>query len=540
MKPLYLVACLLLSTNLWSQNPEFGPLVEITCGQNTVQQPDNWIIYHTTTNTWDGPIDTTTCISVANAGSTSLELEAGTYEPFRPVYARLQSAESMPLDPDNLYRFFTDTYSSNWNNTDWPEDGWANGCAVEITYPGNPDTGDEPTALWYDANFTYDPYWGSYSASNCVATHYVPGAEVTEFVLKLIFDESEVPFILSPYCDPLYDYNLITNDNIANWVNSWSEGSYVQFDWTTVITYDPAFGYPAATNPSFIDVYPEPNTSEQQVVQIEVSEYGGLTYQPFAFLRGGLLDGSTEDRHLLKIVNNSMSNCTNLFIEVVFPPGYSFVHMNGDYNLDPAGCMLFRRDATLEVAAGSTMNYGNLGAGMLGLFEGAHVVLNEGSTLRIDNTIALWELDWLTDTQEIVIPLPNGSLLEFGEYAKLAEVPDGFTIKLLMQGGSVDFGGLSPEERAVFELIWESETQAETLLFTQNPTDLPVALFENRSDADIHLQAYTTTGQLIIDQTLSLPRGAQSIALTSAQAAGVYIVRVEQAGKVWQGRVAVQ
>ena len=537
-----LVLFLLAAAPVWllAQNPEFGPLVETECGETTVMQPDNWTLYHTTTNTWDGPLDTDWCISVESGSPNSITLETGTYEYARPVYARLTTPDPMPLDPNQLYHFWGEVSPGvDWENTDWNENGWLGGCGVEISYPGDTAQGVEPYSLWYDANYTYDNYWGTNRASNCVATPYVEGATLTAFVLKLVFNPTSIGSIYSPYCDLFWDYQHITQDNAEYYIYG-TQPSSMFLDWSYVLRYDESFGYPTELNPGYVDLYPEPNTAEAQVIEVEISEYGSLSYEPFTFLRGGLLEGSDADRHALQITNNSPGGCLQMIWEVVFPPNDTFIHENGNYDIGERGCMLFRRGATLEIAEGSTMRYGELGAGMLGLFEGANVVLNRGSTLYINNEVALWELDWMPETQEITIPLPEGSLLAFGDLARFREPPAGFKIKLLMEGGQVDFGGLDADERALFELVWPDAGAAESLQFAANPSPAPEVLWENRSEAPAVLRAWNTAGQLVLERALDLPQGQHRIVLYAALRPGLYVVRLEQAGGAWQGEAVVR
>lgn len=552
MKPLYLLACLLVSSSLSAQNIyeyiSFNPLVEDTCGSgNAILRPEHFIAYQTIDNTQDGEIDPETCVEW---GSWELLLTGADLS--RPVFVRLVDFE-LSLPPNDLLmfsNFYNEVWSNDshidWGNQDFCFDGLCNGLEVRVEVPS--EDGEGLNERVWQQEFSPVPdeiaQWSLIATgfSMCVPTEDFEEQQLNELVLKFMFVEG---------VDSIEMYGLeiasregvfeVSNSNLSDYQNA---GGY-EFDgwgWSGsadfVFLYD-AGGYPSETNVSYVEFFPPQNPSTLQTIQLLFGEDDNYTLQPFTQFRGGLVEGEDELRHNLEIVNEGATFCFNSYIDFTVDNGSRFVHHGGKLEFQGGrSCMQLSGGATF-VLSSPRLNYGQVGQGMFALYGGSNILLEPNSHLHFDGKMLLANHAWDAEFVPVVMTLKEGAKLSFSEFAKLEDLSEGKT-KLLIrnQGGEVDLTNLTEAERASIEIITEAvETKQITLLGNPVATDgdLSFLLFE---EGEATVRVLDANGKRMLESEMGADSPLIKLPL-KGMPAGAYLLQVKQQAEIRTERFVI-
>jgi len=373
-------------------------------------RPDGWDIYQTTDGFWDGVADSTRCISAEPLGPWSgMKIALGQINPAEPLFIRVRASELAPLPPlqaNWVYNLtvcadlYPDTLS--WLKGTACEQGICSGAFVGIAIPDS--FGTPGAATRFQTGFAKTEgsgFCGGYGIETCFPTEYFDDQRLREIVLKFSFPPGAN--LVGKY---LNFHNLFISDQIwpSGFVTEvkaqpfhYSNGEYTlnigeaantAFNDNFMMLYT-APTYPDNNHQSYIEAAPTPNVSQQQVINLEVNEYQSLEIQPFTNLRGAFVAGSDSVRHIANLVNMGGDFCVN-FAELIVTGGGEYRHGGGHITIqNPRFCMQFRTGSALRVLEGSTLYYGNDGAGMLVLCPSSTIALERDATLVMDGILSL-------------------------------------------------------------------------------------------------------------------------------------------------------
>lgn len=524
----------------------FDPSVE-------VMQPQGWRLYQTLDGKWDGPVDSTVCVSVEQLyiwGAIKIDLDQ--IDAARPLFIRclLDDDNKIPLTPDWLFLaqgYLVTSSAVQLNQSNQCEDGICTGVIAGIEIPD--ETGDSTQLRLYVGPYE-DFYYSAYST--CIPTEKFSENYLREFIFKIQADTSATPpqdfSVTASYMNLEMMYNIghIFEVTVPEFLWTGQEYladlQYFSFDgWGNYLFMYGADTYPSLANPHFIDATPEENSPEPKVINLQVNEYESAYFQPFTYLRGGLVEGSDSIRHEANLVNLGGNLCLN-FIELIFEQNTSYVHHGGQIDITgSSGCMQFRNGGALEVADGATLHYGQQGHGMFALRTGGTIRIGKGATLLIDNTLALFP--YRSDpadpeTRQVYMELNPGATLAFGPHARIMRKfnpEEDMYLNIYMNGGALDLSSLPAEDRALLNLIYPAPAPniADNILLSPNPaSDVLQCRYLAEGPSELRLEVVNSQGQALRQLVFETGKGYNFLEIPVADLAkGWYALRVFDAGK---------
>ncbi len=541
-------------------NSYFSNISLSPCPFDTSQmifQYDDWLIYQTQNDQWDGPVDSTNCIGLFDNGSFySIDLnQINASKPFF-IKSLLDDDSKIFLNSDWLYTIqafmnFSEDAPLNFGND--CANGLCSGLLVGIEVPNEDNTGTNlrlhPTSF---------PDFGNCDASICLPTEKFAENYLKEFVFKVTFDSTDLNDVLA------YPSSTIVEES---WYISYlqetveaDESHYNPMDSTYHLYYwdlpyansDNALvlhtnsDYPSDDNISYVDVTVEPNVPTAENISLTIDNYYNLVFQPFTSLQGGLVEGNDSLRHNLSLINDGGTICIN-FIEVNFGGSERFVYQSGNVEFGHQfACMQFMNGGTLEVADNATFHYGENGNGILALRQGANIQLGVNSTLIINNKVMMFEVG-TEESHQLYMDLNAGSSLIFGEGASLHNsysVNDAMKLNVYMNGGVLDDSKLPAEQRALIYKIYPEDQPQEVdpSFLSPNPAQSYVNWsYHAHAEATVQLQLFDAAGNLVYhnNESLSIGPNQKSIDLRSF-AKGIYFLNWKTAGNSGVKKVVVQ
>jgi hypothetical protein len=535
-----------------------------------VSQPKGWLIYQTIDGTWDGPVDSSRCLSavVSPFASQLIRVDLLPADFSKPIFVRAKLADFPQVDvPENrLYNmdntFLVPHYMGWKSGSDCPQ-GICTGMVAGLAIP-TPDFSDPTGATRFQTALTdppvppMPPTASIYGFSGaCVPSEYFAGTQfLRELILKftLEYDSASTE---PPYLDiaqPTWGDNQSFNDISFLQpfkVKTWHEAGgqfYIPLD--SVVAPGPFWGgtavaaygastYPSAADEYYIEAEPEPNTPDPKTINLQANWAHTLVFQPFVQLRGGLVAGGDSVRHTVNLVNNGASFCLN-FVDLIFEGGDRYIHNGGDLDMNNSfSCMQFRRGSALRVGTGQTLHYGSNGSGMLALCSGGSLELEPGASLMVDCILNLSECNNDLPPQQIYMDLLPGTRLAFTENARLTNrfsLGQQMKLNVRMLGGTLDDALLTPEDRAVINRIWPAPAPdfSENVSLAPNPFSENVGVQLNAAAAGlVRLRLTDVGGRVIFDQTEPAAEGINEWELPApvGLAAGAYFFIAEMSGQ---------
>ncbi len=506
----------------------------------------NWEAYQTLDGTWNGPRDSTICISLYH--STEIYNPSILFDEIdlsRPVYIRALFDSLPTLTPHKIYYVYHNQFSSEYEITDttYCENGWCEGIMVGIQTPSDDvDSTDLSNVKYYSQNF--DEFGGCSTIDMCVPTELFDSLNyLKEFIVKVKYDGinnanstsvGAFDFISTSDCTSLVDSAFLVNHYSPLNTYYLTEGmscfdGYCYLGSAALIKWDGA-GIPSDTNLYYLDVPALYDPSNQQIITINIWDSEGLIFEPFTQIRGALVDGSDSVRHTLSI-NNWGQFCLGYgFSEFITAPGGTFSHHKGMIATPFGSCMRFEYDATLRIAENASLHYGMYGNGMLAMNAGSKIDLQNNASLHFGNIFSLWDYPGQTNPENIHIYLKKGNSLVFDKYSSIVNRSLDSRMKLVvhLQGGYLDISNL--DENSKKHLVVEynrPDAQMEILSMYGNPlSDLNFTLHSNHSgiaNADV----FDAMGKKVMTVQLTLNEGFNQIQIPLPSiAAGTYVLQI--------------
>jgi hypothetical protein len=538
-------------------NPYFAEQQLVPCpfdNNQTILEPVGWRVYQTTNDAWDGPYDSTRCISVEpNFASYGFNLPLDQIDPEKPVFikALLDVYPSpQPFEKNWLYNhntcFELSPNCPPFLNTANCTQDICSGVFIGIAIPdsmGNPGaTTRYQTGLAHLGNASW-PNFCTVGIENCFPTEKFDQQYLRDYVIKLSFPpgadlsghkiffhlinlsqvDNSIGYLTNVEVNQFHFNNGIYTIDIQEAGNSWTNNYLMLYT-------DP--GYPSAQNPSYVEAKPNPNTPLPQTILLTVNEFQNLDIQPFTYFRGALVEGSDSVRHQAILVNNGGELCFN-FIDLIFNGGDEFRHQKGVLSMhNPFSCMQFRDKSALRVTEGATLHYGQDGAGMLALCTGGTLAIERNATLVIDAILNLSECSDNPTPQQIYMDLLPGARLVFTENARLTNrfsVDQQMKLNVRMLGGTIQDELLAPADKAlivreypVVPANWEDQID-----FFPNPVAEQGTLRYISGTAEtVLLEWIDITGRTLLSTPFQAQKGMNEWPIQTPEQAGFYFLRV--------------
>ncbi len=514
----------------------------------TTTQIKGWMVYQTTDGHWNGPIDSSRCISVRKSGPLSplFLIDLVQINPKMPLFvrARLDSFPSLDtLTPNIPYAIYaeyatwpTSVKVKKGNNC--PDD-LCTGMLVGIAIPD--ESGTPGGATRYQTGLASQQMEGF--IQDCFPSERFDGQRIREAVLKFTLADTTFPSnaqiqFYTPRIDPFFfgpsfvGYitevaafrNPIGVQEVSNPPN-WPEifiGLYT------------APTYPGPKSLSYIEAFPVPNMATPQNITLTVSPGQTLEMQPFAQFRGGLVVGSDTLRHSFTLLNNGGDFCLN-FVDLIFEDGDALHHAGGRITVNNAyTCMQFKRGGEFRIREGAALHYGDQGAGMLVICADGALVLERNAALTIDAILQISECNDALPPSHVYVDLPPGARLTFTEHAR---VTNRFShgrqmrLRVRMLGGTLDDAALDADSRALIERIYPEPTPnwADNMQVAPNPFSdrLTLTYTAGREGEMLTARWLDASGLLIAEELLRTARGINEWALQRLPAqSGLYLLEL--------------
>ncbi len=500
----------------------------------------DWEAYQTVDDTWNGPRDTTVCVDLAHVIGIGVHprIPVDQIDAARPVFlrARFDDDTVLPLTSDNQYTFSFSAFINTLFETGDCPGGPCTGVQAAVRIPSADGTGTD--LRWYEAAWQEDP-WSAFPFALCVPTEKFAVNELREYILSFKISNPQPGQFIQYFWSDVIDQDLfgslvrLTPDILPQYNMGPQSYSFEGWGWQNFLVMHADTTYPDGNHIFNLDFSPVPNQAVQTEVTVNLMPYTGFNFQPFTQLRGGLVEGNDTLRHPLTVVNNGADLCLGWeIVELIWNGGDRYVHHDGHLEFGGRNsCFMFQPGSTLEVAPGSTFQYGLNGRGMLALINGSRLRIGTGGELVMHGTLVIKEAPGVIEAQDWQLTLGPGERLSF---APGSRIHNAFSIdgrmKLIvtLDGGSIDISGLGPEDRpkvVVIELPKEEWTDLRVL---GNPAhDELVLTFSVREEGTVGLRAIDALGRRVADRVVTVLPGENRLSLPlHGMRQGAYILEL--------------
>ena len=475
--------------------------------------------YQTTDNTFNGPIDSNYCVSLKyDEAFSGLSFWPADFDLSRSIYikAQINVNEQIPLEKDAVYTLEEDFL----NGTDGLIFGndcselICSGLIIGITIPDSTLTSD--TTRWHVIS------GDSYDYNTCFATEKFEDQKLNSLIYKFTInpDLAEVAKDYSPpYINQLGDVQLITD--LTNVDGNYLGGEYNVYDYyflsypIGVLKYD-NLTYPSTSYFDYIDVSPNPNTTDVQIINLTINEGFTLLTQPYVQLRGAQVEGDTL-RHEVNLINNGGTFCVSV-AEMIFDGNTHYIFKKGAMDLySPMSCLMFRNGASIEIADDGHLAYGKNGTGVLGLGSGGTIKIGKNASLTINNRVSIIKNPNSVYSGDIYMNLNKGSKLTFGQGASITNDEkslNGGHLCIYMNGGELDMSGLDDFSQQLIRLIYpeEEKTMSANMHIYPNPVQNSFTVEIVAAESSIgDIQISGLNGAVVFTKKYELDAGINAI-----------------------------
>lgn len=507
-------------------NGTFRPLDTLQCPfqpDSMVVWPVGWRLYQTQNNRWDGPIDSSHCISVALNELNSAVVGLQQVDPEKALFVRqsLPGEAGLLLSPDYIYELSassivdTSLTLSRANNC---ENELCSGIIAVVEIPDEAGTGTAQRL--HRAHFDEPSFYGSSRASACLVTEYFPQNILRELIFKFTFEQltpqSRLSLGFVGFEYPFFGINEV--EELVFPPSAFSGESY-RADFYEVARPGGSFYetpylfmherevYPSSENITYIEARPEVPTDEAVSLEATIDRYQSLHFQPYTAIRGALVSPDDTIRHQFTLVGEGAEWCFLNGIELIVSDGAEVEFRSGTIHFAGLNsCMMFRDGGALRIPDNTRFVYGQDAKGALGLNKGGTIRIGRNSELVINNTLILANFLSGADRQ-VYMELNPGSRLTFGENARLirqGHLQTGqMRLNVFMKGGILDDGNLSAYDRRLINRIYPDKNAilpADHLWILGNPArdQLVANIFNQQTEiVPARWMLHNLQGQLI-------------------------------------------
>ncbi|MBK8555737.1 MAG: hypothetical protein IPL65_08190 [Lewinellaceae bacterium] len=553
----------LFSPSLFGQyvpNQYFAALQQLPCPFDTTQTVDwpvNWMVYQTTDGNWDGPVDSTRCLSTSlGQWGYGARLDLSTINPAMPVFFKANlnapglETNFLPNTVCNIQvSFQLEPNCQGFETGNTCAQDLCSGALAGIAIPD--ELGVQGAAIRLNTStpeFEFpSPNSCNLEANACFPTEYFEEQTLQFFVLKFSWDpligsldgrtlqvnvagiDQLIPDWVGHIADVPASAAQLVGDHYE--VPAYAAAQNNSFNGNYLMEYT-ALTYPGAANPSYVEAYPVPNTTDQQTINLIVDPWETLEIQPFTHLRGALVAGSDSIRHIANLVNMGGDICMN-YIDVIFSGGNEYRHGGGQLDLNNSfSCMQFRQGSALRVMEDATLHYGNDGTGMLALCANSTIHLERNATLVVDGVLNIAECDNALPQQHLYMNLPQGAQLIFTDKARLTNrfsQEQQMLLFVRMLGGVIDYTASAPEDRALIRRLYPSPAPefSDNLKTGPNPCGSSMQLaFLSVGNETLELRWLDTNGRIVQEEQYHTEKGPNQWEVSTPEKAGCYFLNI--------------
>lgn len=514
----------------------FDPSVNIT-------QLEDWRIYQTEDDTWDGIVSQNSCFEVQESGDLAIfpldQIEA---EKTLFIRAIFPPEEVIPDAFNGIQALVNPPFGTPELNLNVDcNNSICSGILVGVEVPDASGTGTELRMYPINAEMID----GEFDLLSCFATESIGGV-VKEIIVKLSFEDPDISntVLLLNQVNLIADFTYVPLEEDILLPPDLFDGQAYNFGILDIVDntfssflmfkyHEPT--YPSSQNPSFFEVRPEPNTETPQTINFTIEESFGVVFQPFTQIRGDTVVGDSL-RHTFNLIDNGSEFCFVFVIELIFEDNANFIYNSGHLEFkNPKACMMFRRNSHLILGDGAELNYGQNGAGMLAIYPDGGIDFGKNASLNIDGKFLLMGYPD-RPKEELHIELRPGQSLTFGESASLSypswgAVPVHLNVHML--GGTLDDSNLSAEERQLIRRIYPatSDDFSENINLYPNPNHGAFNLEVNLPEAgNVQSEIFDVNGKLVSMREENFPKGISIWEIDEPLSSGVYFVKISSGG----------
>lgn len=548
----------LFAQDIYPPNNNFSSASIRPCPFDSTQmllQADDWLIYQTLDDTWNGVMDSTKCLGVTNDFGT-LIIELDQIDIDKPVFVKslMDDSTKILLYSDWIYEGHMGIQMSDETFVNFSpncENGFCTGTIIGIEVPDSSGNSSLIRTHIDAATYSTDTYF-----DHCIVTESFDEVYLKELVFKFkLLNSTSTDLWFRPQYVNLYgpdDYymNRINQDTfVYNYSYNSSDSSYYVGLFDIAIGEYPIGGnyilaytdttYPSPQNISYLDLTPFDNDTFQTTINVIVEYEQAFYPQPFAQFRGGLIEGNDSIRHHFNLINNGGDFCfSQMGIDVIFEGRSNYIHHGGDIKFGAqTSCLLFKNESAFILADDTNFEYGKNGMGMLVLGHGGTIKLGKNSTLLVNNRMVLVEdpsLFGMVDDQQIYMELNKGSTLVFGEQAHLTNsfsIDRNMKLNIYMNGGILDDSKLSSDELEVINLIYPTPPAvfSKNVKVFPNPTsDILIFSMILENENSVEIEAYDLAGRFVFSKTENGQKGENYFQFqVSGLSKGVYFFKIK-------------
>lgn len=517
-----------------------------TCATDATQnisQYQNWDIYKTVNDLWDGTKDSSFC-GVVNASNEILLNQFNAGETFFIRY-QFDNTNKELLIPNALYgaNLYGNLNGTDLNLNNDCNETFCTGIYVAVEIPDYAGTGTD--LRWYESPFHG---WGNWlETSFCVPTEYFSANYLREIIIKITVQN---PIGSINFYDFFMEENWFSQ-TIQNSLDVYYDPFEDSYQWyiydhVLVLKADTTL-YPNLSGIEYFDLLPVPNVDTAVTMDILIESYSSLIFQPFVQLRGGYLLNDSTQRHNYNVINNGGNLCFPSIIERVFQGGDNYIHRSG--TIDFAGkmaCMEFGNKSKFILGDSAVLHYGYNGMGNLALRPGGTIEIGKNAELILNNNLVLYEFPYNTKAQQIYMTLNEGSKLTFGKGAKIRNdmsIDGTMKLNIYMKGGTVDLSGLDADSRQLVNLIYdEAEPNfSDNIQLLGNPVSNNLR-FSMTSDyvSDVTITLFTIDGKRVLSDFQFINRGINYIETDISNLPnGLYFLHLQSENETVEEKVLI-
>ncbi len=525
------------------KNSTFSSVISATCPYDDsiqIQKYEDWYLYQTLNNKWNGIEDSSICITMDFTGSIILD----SLDLSKPLFLRYQpedGPEIIELQANELYSVIATARTNLTSglvdlNHSYPVDSVTRHSVV-LRYPDSTGTDTLRTVF----NYPLDTGFADYiTKEQCVPTQKFDFNEIENVFFQINFNQADsldsldyLEFSQIEWNRELYTHGLFPSN-----INDYRSGnSYNLYEGENYLVLHRG-GYPSANDIWYIDLEPNQTSSTPLDIYFNVKPYTHLSFQTFTEFRPSFVNGSDSTRHNLIFNNNGGDICLYWVIDMRIRNGNTFNHKDGQIHFgDNRSCIMFDSGSKLKIEDGAYLSIGASGQGMFALKPGMKLEMGNDASLGINNKIMLIkEYERQANVQLI---LREGNHLELKKQATIGFA--GFSkpedkLEIVLDGGTVDMSELAPEEQSKIEiktLIRTPNLNETNFKIDQLFTSAHNVVYEITSDVDqvLTYNLFGIDGRTLETESLHVLKGKNLFqASTSDLKTGLYLVSFKEVG----------
>lgn len=523
MKKFYL---LLLSLVIFYQNISlaqnyllyYSPIISQPCEFDLgtfVTKPSNIRLYHTINDEWDGPIDSSYCISVSSGNNNYITIDTNSFNKSKALFIQfnIPTFPDLSLSPNSIHAVSADINFSTINPLQIDTLCNQGVCTQSRITVAIPDSAGIPFAAERVYYGKYKSNWDYSKILACIPIEYFDQQKVTSLTYRIKLITGAVTGYISLSNPRIENTPTLAFSEITATPASGSYSYSFNNFWYNHLGLHSTNSYPNANNITDIPIHFSPNPSTQTIADIYINELVFVSFQPFTQLKPDQVNGDTI-LHLFNLINNGGEICLNVFLEIVVEDDNSFTYRSGTVSLDGhMSCMMFKKGGKMIVDEGSTFHYGSGGMGILAWQTGAVVDIKKNAELIIHNRLNICENSMDEGPQQIYVTLNEGATLTFAPGSRLTNefsIDGLMKLNVIMNGGTLNYQNLSPQDQQLLNIIYPThyDNLNDNIIIYQNPLQNELMFsFNSESDASFEWKLIDIQGRVMYAKTLDCKKG---------------------------------